>query len=455
MAVKQLGAYPANSTDAASKQYVDDFQSGENFKLPCSFATAGAALPFGPAVYASAGNGGVGDTLTAASNGILTFDGGTPWTAVSQTITNVTNSGTTVTFTVASTTGMAVGQPVTIAGVTGFTTNNPNGNFTVNTAGSSTSFTVIVNNAPTGTYSSGGTVVGQACRILVKNEATTSRNGIYVVTNKGAASGKYVLTRSTDMDSATVTNTGLQKYNGAVVHVEGGTTNAGTGWALNITGGVTPGTTSLSWTQVYGVGVYTAGNGITNTSGSFSVAPLTNGGITVAAGGVSVTAGNGIAVGSGGVVVTPATNGGLSVGAGGVAVVAPSTFTPFSATTGFAIGAGGSQNGYFVRAGNLCWIHAELVVGSGTNLGSSGVILTLPVAAATYAILQGTWKSAALSNHPLYAYTQSSGTATCTVTWARTGTLASGVDNDALLTNTSPEAIATGDFMVISGWYKI
>jgi hypothetical protein len=85
---------------------------------------------------------------------------GATWTCTpvgTATITACTNSSTTVTYTVSSTANLCVGQTVSIAGITGFTTNNPNGTWTVNTIPSSTTFTVVVASAPTGSYGSNGT----------------------------------------------------------------------------------------------------------------------------------------------------------------------------------------------------------------------------------------------------------------------------------------------------------
>lgn len=70
-------------------------------------------------------------------------------------ITGATYVGTTVNFTCYNT--LVAGQTVVISGVTGFTTNNPNGTWTVLSSGlSSSHFKVVVTAAPTGTYGTGG-----------------------------------------------------------------------------------------------------------------------------------------------------------------------------------------------------------------------------------------------------------------------------------------------------------
>jgi hypothetical protein len=84
-------------------------------------------------------------------------------TSTPVTITAMTNVGTTVTATVASS-PLYVGQQIVVAGVAGFTTNNPNGTWTVASItggipGAATQFTFVVTAAPTGAYTaSSGTV---------------------------------------------------------------------------------------------------------------------------------------------------------------------------------------------------------------------------------------------------------------------------------------------------------
>src|SRR5262249_18352603 len=50
-----------------------------------------------------------------------------------------------------------------------------------------------------------GVAVAASDRILVKNEATQSKNGIYTVSNIGSAGAPYVLTRATDANSIDTT----------------------------------------------------------------------------------------------------------------------------------------------------------------------------------------------------------------------------------------------------------
>lgn len=250
---------PTSPQDAATKNYVDSVAQGLTWKSAVNYATTAALT--GTFVYAPVGTGvnlGVGDTLTAASNGAsLTVDGQTSWwTAINQTISASSIATSTITATVTSTAGMAPGQYVTVTGTTGFTTNNAsaNGTFAVNSVPSGTTFTYIVTGAaPTGS-GTGGTVVSNGTRLLVKNETAPANNGIYTCTQVGTAGSKFIFTRATDMDSAVAADTNTPKYDGAAAYVEAGTTNGATAWACTASGVITPGTTSVAFSQLSGPG---------------------------------------------------------------------------------------------------------------------------------------------------------------------------------------------------------
>jgi hypothetical protein len=109
-----------------------------------------------------------------------------------------------------------------------------------------------------------GITLATGNRILVKNQTTTSENGIYVV----QASGQP--TRATDFDTATEVDSG------DFVFVYSGTANASTGW-VQTNKPATIGTDPIVFTQFSGAGTYLAGNGLTLTGNSFSI----NTGVTV------------------------------------------------------------------------------------------------------------------------------------------------------------------------------
>lgn len=114
-------------------------------------------------------------------------------------------------------------------------------------------------------------VVGDRC--LVKNQTTTSQNGIYVV----AAS---TWSRATDMDA-------WNEVPGGFTFVEQGSTLADTGWVCTSDQGGTLGTTAITFTQFSGAGTYTAGNGLNLSGNSFSATGTANR-ITVGAGGIDI-----------------------------------------------------------------------------------------------------------------------------------------------------------------------
>lgn len=87
----------------------------------------------------------------------------------------------------------------------------------------------------TGAATIDGVAVATSDRILVKNQTTTSQNGIYVANTAGAWS------RATDMDAA-------GEANRAAVKVTAGTTGAGTAWYVS-SNNPTPGTAML-WAQM-------------------------------------------------------------------------------------------------------------------------------------------------------------------------------------------------------------
>lgn len=100
-----------------------------------------------------------------------------------------------------------------------------------------------------------GVVAGD--RVLVKNQTTTSANGIYV-----AATGSW--TRSEDADT-------YAKLISAFVFVEEGSQLADTGFVCTVDAGGTLGTTPITFAQFSGAGTFVAGTGLTLTGGEFSI----------------------------------------------------------------------------------------------------------------------------------------------------------------------------------------
>ena len=112
-------------------------------------------------------------------------------------------------------------------------------------------------------FANGSTVDGVTLatgdRILLKNQATASDNGIYTVAASGAP------TRATDYDAD------AEVSGGSFCFVEEGTTNADSGWVVSTNGDITVGSTSIDYAQFSGAGQITAGLGMTKTGNTLDV----------------------------------------------------------------------------------------------------------------------------------------------------------------------------------------
>jgi hypothetical protein len=94
-------------------------------------------------------------------------------------------------------------------------------------------------------------------RVLVKNQATASQNGIWLM-----QSGAW--TRAADADAGTLTAN-------AAVFVSEGSTQADTQWILSTNDAITVGTTALSWTQLGAGSSYSQGTGISISGSVISI----------------------------------------------------------------------------------------------------------------------------------------------------------------------------------------
>lgn len=96
-------------------------------------------------------------------------------------------------------------------------------------------------------------------RILIKDQATKTENGVYIVNASGAP------TRTTDYASGA-------EVAGTFMFVEEGDTNADSGWVCTSNDSAdTVGTNDLDYTHFSGAGQITAGNGLTKTGNTLDV----------------------------------------------------------------------------------------------------------------------------------------------------------------------------------------
>jgi len=120
-----------------------------------------------------------------------------------------------------------------------------------------------------------GVTLATGNRLLIKNQADQTQNGIYVVAASGAPA------RSSDMNEGS-------EFPGAFVFVEQGTTNGDTGWVCTNNPPVTLGSTNIVFSQFSGAGTYTASNGVVLNGTVFSFAPRSGYGLQTGSSGAEI-----------------------------------------------------------------------------------------------------------------------------------------------------------------------
>ena len=158
------------------------------------------------------------------------------------------------------------------------TTANLNATYSNGTSGVGATLT---NAGTQAAFATDGVSPSLNARILVKNQTTTSQNGIYTLTTVGSGSTNWVLTRATDFDSA------VEIAGGDFTFVDNGTTLANTGW-VQVDEVTTVGTDPIVWQQFSGAGTYTASNGVQLVGSNFSGVVVAGGGLTVGASGFDI-----------------------------------------------------------------------------------------------------------------------------------------------------------------------
>jgi hypothetical protein len=158
------------------------------------------------------------------------------------------------------------------------TTANLNATYSNGTSGVGATLT---NAGTQAAFTTDGTTPSLNDRILVKNQTTTSQNGIYTLTTVGSGSTNWVLTRATDFDTPT------EIAGGDFTFVDNGTTLANTGW-VNVDEVTTVGTDPIVFQQFSGAGTYTASNGVLLTGTNFTFQPRSGFGLQTGASGAEV-----------------------------------------------------------------------------------------------------------------------------------------------------------------------
>jgi len=350
----------------------------------------------GLATLSSLSVGGLTGYLYGNGAGAATASTTIPTTALSGTITNAQLANSSITI---GTTGISLGATsLTLAGLTSVTvTQDPVSALQLATkqyvdsvaTGLSPKAPVLVATTANITLSGEQTIDGvttSSSRVLVKNQGTSSQNGIYV-----SSSGAW--SRASDANT-------WNSLVSAFVFVETGNTQADTGWVCTVDPGGTLGVTAVTWVQFSGAGTYAAGTGLTLTGNTFSITntavsagSYTIGNFTVNAQGQLTAASSAATTGSGSVVlatsptlVTPnlgtpsalvgtnitGTAAGLSIGGNAA------TATTATNATNVGISAGAATTNYltFVTAtsgNNPLLINSSLTYNSSTNAITGGI----------------------------------------------------------------------------------
>lgn len=127
-----------------------------------------------------------------------------------------------------------------------------------------------------GAFTIDGVSLAFGDRVLVKNQADPTTNGIYVV-----AAG--VWSRAIDAVPGGTMNAG------AFTFVEAGTTNAKTGWVMSAQNPVVNGSTAITWQQFSGAGEITAGPGLAINGNTMSVVPSASNTLTITNSNIDLT----------------------------------------------------------------------------------------------------------------------------------------------------------------------
>lgn len=266
-----ISTAPSGGTDIVNKDYADSIASGLNYHQPVNYAST-AALP---AYTYNNGTSGVGATITANANGVLSFGGGSPTAGQRLLVKDEAGANQPYNGIYTVTSAGSAGSPFQLTRATDYDTSGTGtneidaGDYVLVISGTNastawvqqtplpitvgtTALVFLQFNAPI-TYNAGtGLNLSPATTFNISNTGVTA-------TTYGSASQVPVFAVNAQGQLTSVTNTAIAIAAGAVSGLAASATTDTTN-ANNITSG-TLGTSRLSgsYTGITGVGTLTAG----------------------------------------------------------------------------------------------------------------------------------------------------------------------------------------------------
>ncbi len=267
-----------NSTKIATTAYVDTGLAAKS-----SSTLTSAHLFVGNASNVATDTAITGD-VTFSNTGVTTIKSnvalaGSPTTTTQSSSDNTTNIATTAfvqSVVSAISAGLDARPSCRVATTAALTATYSNGSSGVGAT--------LTNSGTQAAISIDGVSLAVSDRVLVKNQATAAQNGIYTVTTVGSGATNWVLTRSTDFNTASPTGV----VEGAFTVIEEGTTQFGTFWIETGQGPFTIGTTAITFTQLQVANVnLTDGHILVGNSSNIAADVAMSGDVTISDAGVT------------------------------------------------------------------------------------------------------------------------------------------------------------------------
>ena len=279
-------ADPTEPKDAATKEYVDSTAQGLTIHTAVRVTSA-------TNLNATYANGGTTQTTIAITGGKtiqfsaahgLSVGDEIAWT---NSFNGITNNNSYFVYSTPAADTITVKDGYFGAEVTTLT--NGSGLSQASRANSGVGAT-LTNAGANAAISIDGIALAATNRVLVQGQTNQFENGVYTVTTVGSGAAQWVLTRATDEDTYSPTETDALGY-GDYFFVQEGNEYAGSSYVLTTpVGEILFGVTNIAFSQFSAAGSYTAGNGISITGTTIS-ANVDNDTTAIVAGNIAIKSG--------------------------------------------------------------------------------------------------------------------------------------------------------------------